>query len=198
MPHIDGVNVPEQFVRHRVNATTFGSSKTITGATNATPIVITATSHGFSNGDVVIVSSVGGNTASNGWRKVANKTVNTFELTYLDDTNVAGNGTYTSGGSAQPVSSAAGAVVSSRDIWIVKVRLANTTGSAITFTLYDNLDGGSSPTGPNQRYPFVSIAANSVVSELLKPPERLEQGAICVASATGLQVTIEGWRKPNF
>jgi len=198
VPHIDGVNVPEQFVRHRVNATTLGASKTITGATNANPIVITSVAHGFANGDVIIVGSVGGNTAANGWRKVANKTADTFELNYLDGTSVAGNGAYTAGGSAQSVVSATTAVVSTRDIWVTKVRLANTTGAAITFNLYDNLDGGSTPSGPNLRYAAVSIAANSVSLESLKSPERLEQGAVIFASATGLQVTIEGWRKPNF
>lgn len=80
--------------------------KTITGATNATPIVITANSHGFANGDVVLIAGVGGNTAANGRFIVANQTTNTFELTTYqvsgtaDGTNVAGNGAYTSGGFA--------------------------------------------------------------------------------------------------
>ena len=76
----------------------------ITGATNATPIVITANSHGFSDGDVVMIVGVGGNTAANGTFIVANSDTNTFELTsyqasgVADGTNVAGNGSYTSGG----------------------------------------------------------------------------------------------------
>ncbi len=75
--------------------------KAITGATNATPIVITATAHGYSNGDLVAIVGVGGNTAANGIFKIANIATNTFELT--DPTtgaNVAGNGAYTSGGVA--------------------------------------------------------------------------------------------------
>lgn len=72
---------------------------TVTGATNATPIVITATSHGLQNGQVVTIANVGGNTAANGTFKVANKATSTFELTTLADANVAGNGAYTSGGS---------------------------------------------------------------------------------------------------
>jgi hypothetical protein len=55
--------------------------KAITGATNATPIVITATAHGFTNGDLVLIGKVGGNLAANGIFKIANQAANTFELT---------------------------------------------------------------------------------------------------------------------
>lgn len=67
---------------------------TVTGATNATPIVLTVTSHGLVTGDRVTVASVGGNTAANGNWTVTKVTDNTFSL---DDS--AGNGAYTSGGS---------------------------------------------------------------------------------------------------
>lgn len=70
------------------------AGQAITGATNATPIVITANSHGLSNGDSVEVASVAGNTAANGVWTVANVAANTFELA----TSV-GNAAYTSGGS---------------------------------------------------------------------------------------------------
>jgi hypothetical protein len=54
---------------------------TITGATAANPVVITAASHGFSNGDLVDIKSVVGMTEINGNRyKVANQTTNTFDL----------------------------------------------------------------------------------------------------------------------
>lgn len=66
------------------------SGQAITGATNATPIVVTANSHGLSNGDEVYVSGVAGNTAANGTWTVANVTTNTFELS----TSV-GSGAYT-------------------------------------------------------------------------------------------------------
>jgi len=201
MPHIDGVNVPEQFVRVRVNAPTLAATKAITGATNATPIVITSAGHGYSNGDLILVAAVEGNTAANGWRLVANKTVNDYELTHLDGTNVAGNGAYTVNGTSAKASSTGG-IVSSRDIWLVKTRLNNTTGGAITFNLTDNLDGGTTPTGPNYRYQAFSVAANTAPSpnppEGYRPPEKCEEGAVFYASATGLEVTVEGWRKPNF
>lgn len=66
----------------------------VTGATNASPIVITATAHGLSTYDAVTISSVGGNTAANGVWLVNVLTSSTFELI-----NSSGNGSYTSGGS---------------------------------------------------------------------------------------------------
>lgn len=55
-------------------------SGVITGATNATPIVITSAAHGLSNGDSVHIRKIAGNTAAYGVWTVANKTTNTFEL----------------------------------------------------------------------------------------------------------------------
>jgi hypothetical protein len=71
----------------------------ITAATNATPIVITSNSHGLSNGMRVLIHGALGNTAANGVFRVASVTTNTFALTNVDTgANVAGNGTWTSGG----------------------------------------------------------------------------------------------------
>lgn len=76
-------------------------AKLITGATNATPIVVTSNSHGYSNGQIVSISAVGGNTAANGVWKTANVTTNTFELVdRVTGANSSGNGSYTSGGYA--------------------------------------------------------------------------------------------------
>lgn len=52
----------------------------ITGASNATPIVITSAGHGLSNGDQVDIAYLATNTAGNGTWTVANKTTDTFEL----------------------------------------------------------------------------------------------------------------------
>lgn len=62
----------------------------ITGATNATPIVITAAAHGLGNGDQVYVNGVQGTTAANGTWIVANVAANTYELQ-----GSVGNGVYT-------------------------------------------------------------------------------------------------------
>jgi|GEM_PF-5627963 len=72
---------------------------TITGATNATPIVITSANHGLATGDPVYIYNVGGNSAANGNRKVTRIDANRFSLQNADNKNIAGSGAYTSGGS---------------------------------------------------------------------------------------------------
>lgn len=74
-------------------ASVVAGSGAITGATNASPIVITQTGHGFANNDVVRVTGVGGNTAANSVWVAKNVTANTYELA-----GSSGNGAYTSGG----------------------------------------------------------------------------------------------------
>ena len=68
----------------------------ITAATKANPVVVTAASHGLSNGDRVYISNVTGMTQLNNREfTVANKTTNTIELSGIDGT---GFDTYSSGG----------------------------------------------------------------------------------------------------
>lgn len=80
-----------------------GVNLAVTGATNATPIVVTTAAHGLADGDPVTIASVGGNTNANGNFFVKITTVGsstTFGL-YSDKdltTAVAGNSAYTSGG----------------------------------------------------------------------------------------------------
>lgn len=81
-------------------STATGSAKTITGITNASPPVVTSTSHGLANGTIVKIASVGGMTQLNGRVFVVKNTAtNTFELGGADSTSY---GTYTSGGTATP------------------------------------------------------------------------------------------------
>lgn len=71
---------------------TYDNPIDISGATRANPVVITAASHGFSNGDKVLISDVLGMTELNGnTYTVRNKALNTFELE--DVSGVAVNGT---------------------------------------------------------------------------------------------------------
>ena len=82
------------------------TSKTISGATKASPGVLTATSHGFSNGDEIYIDSVSGMTELNGRNYlVANVTTHTFTLTDLFGTaiNTTDFTTYTSGGTATEI-----------------------------------------------------------------------------------------------
>jgi len=76
------------------------ANTTISGATKASPCVVTDTSHGYSNGDEVYISGVVGMTELNGKNYlVANKNTNDFELTDLHGTNIDSSA-YTTYGSA--------------------------------------------------------------------------------------------------
>ncbi|MBO0884368.1 MAG: hypothetical protein J2P17_29370 [Mycobacterium sp.] len=67
--------------------------KQIASSTNATPIVVTATSHGFSNGDIVVITGHTTNTAANGIWAIAGVATNTFQLTDpITGGNSVGNG----------------------------------------------------------------------------------------------------------
>jgi len=69
------------------------STVAITGATNATPIVLTSNAHTISPGNIIRVMNVGGNTAANEEWEVGAVTANTLELV-----GSRGSGAYTSGG----------------------------------------------------------------------------------------------------
>lgn len=69
--------------------------KTITAVTNASPAVITSTSHGFTNGQRVSISGAVGLTAINGRFQVAGATSNTFTLVdIISGAAINGNGTF--------------------------------------------------------------------------------------------------------
>ena len=65
----------------------------ITSSTDATPIVITATAHGFVTGDRVLVIGHATNIAANGIYKITKLTADTFSLQHeYNGTDVAGSG----------------------------------------------------------------------------------------------------------
>lgn len=77
------------------------ASTNITGITKANPAVVTSNSHGLSNGDYVLIQSVGGMTEVNNRHfLVANVTANTFELSGVNSSSYT---TYTSGGTASEI-----------------------------------------------------------------------------------------------
>jgi hypothetical protein len=100
-------NLYARFIRN--DAQVLEGAKTISGATAANPVVVTASSHGYTNGDHVYISGVVGMTEINGqWFQVASKTTNTFELNSVYDGGSSGiNGSaftaYSSGGTAGKV-----------------------------------------------------------------------------------------------
>ncbi len=65
----------------------------VTSSTDATPIVITKASHGYSTGDVVMINGHTTNIAANGMFKITVLSASTFSLqNYNTGANVAGSG----------------------------------------------------------------------------------------------------------
>ena len=98
----DDVGIDKPLTPITIAAVTAGANyRTVSGATNATPIVITTgNDHLLHTGQEVIIVGVGGNTAANGTWFIKKQTATTFAL-YSDATlatAVAGNGAYTAGG----------------------------------------------------------------------------------------------------
>jgi len=97
----------DQYIRFHTNGgTLLETGKNITAITQANPGVVTSNAHGFSNGDWVYLSSIGGMTQLNGrFVKVAGVTANTFQLNDLAGANIntTSYGAYTSGGTAARV-----------------------------------------------------------------------------------------------
>ena len=171
--------------RYVVTATSFdtaeeslrgiGSSWTISAATQANPVVITATGHGISEGNEFHIDNVVGMTELNGQRfKANNVTANTIELTDSSGVDVDGTGytAYSSAGDAYLTYTELtnGAATADNTITWDKVE------GAETYTIYkydngtfgfigkseeleftdDNIEADLSDTPPKTRNPFVA------------------------------------------
>ena len=66
----------------------------VTGATNATPIVVTSVAHGLKNGDMVQIAGCTTNTGANGSFVVSAKADDSFTLLDLNGDDSVGNGVY--------------------------------------------------------------------------------------------------------
>lgn len=65
----------------------------VTSSTDATPIVVTATSHGLSTGDLVQINGHTTNVAANGIFKITRVNANSYSLqNYVTGANIAGSG----------------------------------------------------------------------------------------------------------
>lgn len=132
-----------------------GVAKNISSSTNATPIVVTSTGHGFSTGQIVTISGHLVNTAANGTWAVTVLTADTFSIlaTGVGVGGATGTATYTgsvAGGTAITTTGASPIYFSGTpydDYYaIVTITRAGTVGTAgIVFTV--SLDAGRT-TGP--------------------------------------------------
>ncbi len=84
---------PSGLMTNGTGSLAFKDTGSITGATNVSPISITATGSKLSTGTSVTITGVGGNTAANGTFVVTRVDDNTFTLN-----GSTGNGNYTTGG----------------------------------------------------------------------------------------------------
>lgn len=108
-------------------------SGSITGATQATPIVITSATHRVSTGQLVYISGVLGNTAANGTFVATFVDANTFSI------SATGNGAYTSGGTWSTKGLykvvLSGAILSTLEAGKTYTIVVTFTVSAVTYTV---------------------------------------------------------------
>jgi hypothetical protein len=71
------------------------AAKTITTASNASPIIVTATTHGMKTGDIVVVAGVTSNTGANGTFVITKTGTDTFTLNNSTGTGSGTGGTAT-------------------------------------------------------------------------------------------------------
>ena len=118
---------------------------TITSTTNASPTVVTATAHGFINGQVVTIAGVTTDTTANGTWVVYEVTTNTFALFGSSAGGVGSGGTAQSTGIVY--TSATGGVPTGT--WVPTVTMAGTTGCFDDYYVQLNIvQGGTIGTGP--------------------------------------------------
>ena len=134
----------------------------VTSSTDATPIVITKTSHGYNTGDQVIINGHTTNIAANGLYKVTKLSSSTFSLQDINTgADIAGSGAGSGSGGVMALAPKILLTEDFRDIIIQ----AGTTGTAtLTFKVAvsqgdangdaPNWSGTVSPTNP---YTFIQI-----------------------------------------
>ncbi len=129
------------------------ATKSISSSTNATPIAITCTSHGYSTGDTVVITGHSTNTNANGTWEITVTGANTFTLD-----GSAGNG----------VGGASGTV-----------RLRNNTRVMLTTPVTQNI----ASTGPERTAWTASTNALAVLTAGLSPKEGYYTDQITVQTA---------------
>jgi hypothetical protein len=118
---------------NRTYATAHSGPKTVTDATNATPIVVSCSGHGRTNREIVEITGAAGNTAANSRWKMANATDSTFELE-----GSSGSGAYTSGG-----------ILRGAQLWALQQKIATFSFSPQFFTLAEAKDWKGDVTLPS-------------------------------------------------
>lgn len=127
----------------------------ISGISQATQGVVTASAHGFGVGDVVWFESIGGMTQlNNSWARIVAVTTNTFTI----NVTTTGLTAYTSGGTAKRLTEAAGSA------WKVGKGLATDGNFVAPVPLYQVTAGTTTVTSYTDYRHVHASASRSVVS----------------------------------
>lgn len=155
-------------------------AKNVEASTNATPIVVTLTGHGYANGDVVVIKSHVTNTKANGSWIVANQTANTFELKDHNAGNSVGNGVGGTSGSCTKLNN--GCVILASEITkniACPVGYAGGQGTTTTWTPSTNV-------------------TSAVITTDMKQGAESQQITIAAAFTTGLAAFLALGSAVNF
>lgn len=144
------------------------ATQTITSSTNATPIVITRASHGYANGDTVIITGHTTNTNANGTWKVANQATNTYELE-----GSVGNGVGGATGTMRQINNA-----------II------TLSSALTANVANPRAGETGGQGTKTNWTASANVTATVITSDFKQGGECQQLAIAAGFTTGLAAYI--------
>ena len=125
---------------------------TITGATNATPIVVTIVGHGYLVAETVFVEGVLGTTAANGFWAISAKTADTFTLF-----GSVGNGAYAGGGTASRIDIAS----------IDNVKINGVQQVPVTDWNFNVINDGEEHVGVIEANSLPVISAAGVTTQLL-------------------------------
>ncbi len=152
---------------------------TTTGS-GVSPIVVTTTAaHGYSNGDLVYIDTVGGCTAANGVWKIANVAASTMELTNpITSANATGNGAYTSGGYVVCL----GGVSTAGDTWDdFSAAIVGVKQNLLTRTLVNGIADADDVT-------FTSVTGATVEAVAIFQDTGTETTSLMIALISGKQI----------
>ncbi len=124
----------------------------ITSSTDATPIVVTATTHGLTTGDRVLIYGHTTNIAANGIFKAVVLTANTFQLTdEITGASIAGSG---AGAGANGLLVVAPPVLNVMDYRNIVLQVSTSGSATVTLKVAGSLGKPeASSTGPRYDYP---------------------------------------------
>jgi hypothetical protein len=161
--------------------------KAVTSSTDATPIVVTATAHGFTTGDRVLIFGHTTNIAANGIYKVTVITADTFSLKdELTGANIAGTGAGAGSGGLAVIAPPVLLVTDFRNI----VLQVSTSGTATTTMKIAGSVGkpeASSLTSPRYDYPNMGATVSPANPYTFLQIVNLDTAAT-VNGATGIVV----------